>query len=69
VYRLVTGDAGAPDIAVERTAAPDEEPLKRQLEAFLRAVRERSAPVVSGADGRRALALAQTILARIAAAT
>jgi predicted dehydrogenase len=69
VYRLVKGEAGAPDIAVERTAAPDEEPLKRQLEAFLRAVRERSAPVVSGADGRRALALAQTILARISEAS
>lgn len=68
VYRLVTGEAGAPDIQVERTAAPDEEPLRRQIEAFLVAVRDRSVPVVSGADGRRALALAQTILERISAA-
>jgi len=66
VYRLVAGPDGSPDIAIERTAAPDEEPLRRQLEAFLRAVRDRSVPVVSGVDGRRALALAQTILERIA---
>jgi predicted dehydrogenase len=62
VYRLVTGEGGRPDISVERTAAPDEEPLRRQLEAFLAAVRDRSTPVVSGPDGRRALALAQTIV-------
>jgi predicted dehydrogenase len=62
VYRLVTGEGGRPDISVERTAAPDEEPLRRQLEAFLAAVRDRSTPVVSGPDGRRALALAQTII-------
>ncbi|HET7290872.1 MAG TPA: Gfo/Idh/MocA family oxidoreductase [Vicinamibacteria bacterium] len=65
VYRLVAGPGGAPDIAVERTAAPGEEPLKRQLAAFLDAVRTRGAPVVSGLDGRRALALAQTILVRM----
>jgi len=66
VYRLVPGAEGAPEIAVERTAAPDEEPLRRQLEAFLVAVRDRTAPVVPGADGRRALALAQTIVKRMA---
>jgi hypothetical protein len=38
----------------------------RQLEAFLTAVRERSQPVVSGRDGRNALALAGTILERMA---
>lgn len=61
VYRLVDG-GGGPEIAIERTAAPDEEPLKRQLAAFLSAVRDRSTPLVSGAEGRRALALAQAIL-------
>lgn len=65
VYRLVQGPDGRPDIAVERAGAPDQEPLRRQLEAFVRAVRDRSRPVVSGADGRRALALAHTILARM----
>jgi predicted dehydrogenase len=66
VYRLLEDDQGRPDISIERTAAPDEEPLRRQLAAFLRAVSDRSEPVVSGADGRRALALALTILERIA---
>jgi predicted dehydrogenase len=68
VYRLLEDEAGRPDISIERTAAPDEEPLRRQLAAFVRAVGERGVPVVSGTDGRRALALALTILERIAQA-
>ena len=52
----------------EKTSAPDQEPLRRQLEAFVTAVRERSRPVVPGSDGRRALALARAILARMAEA-
>jgi predicted dehydrogenase len=47
--------------------APDQEPLKLQIEAFLAAVRDRTPPVVSAVDGRRALALALTILDRMAA--
>jgi predicted dehydrogenase len=65
VYRLLEDAEGRPDIRVERTAAPDEEPLRRQLAAFIRAVEERSEPVVSGRDGRRALSLALTIRERI----
>ena len=65
VYRLADGLTG-PEIQMERTAAPDEEPLRRQLEAFVECVRSRSQPVVSGADGLRALRLAHVILARIA---
>jgi predicted dehydrogenase len=61
VYRLLDGPAG-PDISVQRTSAPDEEPLRRQLDAFLAASREKGEPIVSGTDGRRALALAQRIL-------
>ena len=64
VHRLV-GSGSQPEISVERMAAPDDEPLVRQLAAFVSSVRSRSAPLVSGADGRRALALAHTILARI----
>lgn len=67
VYRLRETEGGRPDISVERTAAPEEEPLRRQLAAFVAAVRDRTPPAVSGADGRRALALALTILERIAA--
>jgi predicted dehydrogenase len=65
VYRLRDAPSG-PEISVERTAAPEEEPLRRQLSGFLRAVRDGSAPAVSGADGRRALALALTSLSRMA---
>jgi predicted dehydrogenase len=66
VYRLVDGSDGRPTISVERTAGPHGEPLTRQLEAFVSALRERSRPVVSGEDGRRALALAHSILERMA---
>jgi predicted dehydrogenase len=65
VYRLIQGAEG-PEIAGERTAAPGEEPLKRQLAAFVGSVQSRSEPAVSGEDGLRALALAHTILARMA---
>jgi predicted dehydrogenase len=65
VYRLVHGPDGRPDISVQKVAAPQEEPLRRQLEAFVGAVRDRSRPVVGGADGRRALALAHAILSRM----
>ncbi|HLA79628.1 MAG TPA: Gfo/Idh/MocA family oxidoreductase [Vicinamibacteria bacterium] len=64
VYRLLEVE-GRPDIAVGKGGAPEEEPLQRQLAGFLEAVRTRGRPVVSGADGRRALALAHAILARM----
>ena len=64
VYRLVQGESG-PEIAAERTAAPDEEPLQRQLASFVAAVGARTTPAVTGADGLRALSLAHTILARM----
>lgn len=67
VYRLEADQAGRPSVVSERQAAPDREPLRGQIEAFLRAVQERSAPVVSGRDGRRALALALSILERMRA--
>jgi predicted dehydrogenase len=69
VFRLEAPDAsGMPQIASEKRGAPEEEPLKRQVQAFLRSVRERSEPAVPGSDGRRALALAHAILARMAEA-
>jgi predicted dehydrogenase len=68
VYRLEADGSGRPRIAVESRGAPDEEPLRSQIEAFIAAVCRRSPVVVSGADGRRALALAHAILARMAAA-
>jgi len=66
VYRLEADEAGRPRIASARHGAPDQEPLRLQIEAFAAAVRDRSSPVVPGKDGRRALALAHAILARMA---
>jgi predicted dehydrogenase len=66
VHRLRVGEGGRPEIAIEQTSGLDQEPLRRQLESFVEAVRERKRPVVPGADGRRALALARAILGRMA---
>jgi predicted dehydrogenase len=65
VYRLVDGPAGSPTITVESAGAPEEEPLARQLAAFLAAIRNGTPPLVSGSDGRRALALAHAVLGQI----
>jgi predicted dehydrogenase len=54
-----------PQIGVSKPAVASEEPLHAELKAFLHAVRERSAPVVSVEDGRHALALALEIVAAI----
>jgi predicted dehydrogenase len=45
--------------------AEREEPLRAELRAFLESVRTRRAPVVDGAAGRRALALADLVMAGI----
>ncbi|MBI3931929.1 MAG: Gfo/Idh/MocA family oxidoreductase [Acidobacteria bacterium] len=64
VYRLLEKE-GRPEIDVRHTAAPDQEPLQRQLQAFLASARTGATPVVSGQDGRRALSLAHTILEKM----
>ena len=48
---------------IERGSLPvtRDEPLRREIESFIACVRERRAPRVTGADGRRALALAVQI--------
>lgn len=51
-----------PQINVAKPAVASEEPLHAELKSFLRAVRQRSAPAVPLADGRRALALALNIV-------
>jgi predicted dehydrogenase len=52
-----------PQIGVTKPPVASEEPLHAELRSFLRAVRERSTPVVSLQDGRSALALALEIVA------
>ncbi len=51
-----------PDIVPAKPAVADEEPLRAELRSFLEAVRDRSKPVVSLDDGRKALAVALDIL-------
>ena len=61
VYRLTERD-GQPDIQVEKVAAPEEEPLRRQLDAFVRAAAGEAPAQVTGEAGRAALALAHRVL-------
>ena len=56
---------GMPNIGFEKLATAQEEPLHAELRAFLDAVRTRKNPVVDGAAGRRALALADRVMAGI----
>jgi predicted dehydrogenase len=66
VYRLVTRD-GRPVIDGGRVEVTNEEPLKRELEDFVEAVRSRRRPGVTGEDGRDALALATRVAESIEA--
>lgn len=54
-----------PEISVSKPSVASEEPLHAELKAFLRSVRNRTQPVVSLEDGRRALAVALEILSGI----
>ena len=60
-WRLVRHDGARPTIEGGQIPVQRDEPLKRELADFLGAARERRAPVVDGAAGRRALALATRI--------
>jgi len=50
---------------VELELGSEQRPLQAELDSFLRAVREGAEPEVTGADGRRALELAQRIARQI----
>ena len=63
--RLSSQPSVNPQIAVAKPAVTAEEPLLAEIKAFLLAVRERSRPVVSLEDGRKALELGLAILAEI----
>jgi predicted dehydrogenase len=60
-WRLVKGHGAIPAIDGGKIDVTREEPLKRELVDFIGAVREQRAPGVTGADGLRALRLAQRI--------
>jgi predicted dehydrogenase len=56
-----------PGITPFKPQVEQQEPLRAEVSSFLRAVRERSTPEVTLADGRRALAIAMQIVETIAA--
>lgn len=60
-WRLVKSNGAMPAIDGGKLEVAREEPLKRELADFVAAVREKRAPAVTGADGLRALKLAQRI--------
>jgi predicted dehydrogenase len=60
-YRLKRREGQRPEIQGGKLPITREEPLKRELADFVRAVREKRRPLVSGEDGLRALKLAQAI--------
>lgn len=66
VMRLrVAGEGSQPAIDFEKVPTQPEEPLKAELRSFLDAVRDRGAPLIDGEAGRRALDLAERVMAGI----
>ena len=61
VWKVKKGKDDRIGIDGGRVRVANAEPLERELEDFVRAARRRGAPRVTGADGRRALAVAQRI--------
>jgi predicted dehydrogenase len=61
MWRLTKGSGPMPSIEGGEVPVSNEEPLKRELADFVEAVGQRRAPLVTGEQGRRALALAQQI--------
>jgi predicted dehydrogenase len=66
VFRLIK-DGARPMIQGGKIAVENEEPLRRELEDFVDAVRSRRKPGVTGRDGRDALALATRVAERMEA--
>jgi predicted dehydrogenase len=66
VWRLVKGAGPAPSIEGGEVPVSSDEPLKRELEDFVDAVQNKRPPLVTGEQGRRALALATQITEKMA---
>jgi len=64
-WTLGPGPVGTPAITGGKLEVPRDEPLKRELEDFVAAVRDRRPPTVTGDQGRAALALAAEIVERM----
>jgi predicted dehydrogenase len=67
LWKLVKGAGPMPSIEGGDVEVVNEEPLKRELADFADAIVSRRDPLVTGAAGRRALALAQAITDKITA--
>jgi predicted dehydrogenase len=69
VGTLLLGELGAGavkrKIVYEQPEVTDVNPLKYEIELFARSVRERTPPIVSGEDGKRALEVAEMIMRSI----
>jgi predicted dehydrogenase len=65
VWRLVRGAEQLLRIEGGKLEIAREEPLKRELDDFVAAVREGRPPVVTGEQGRAALALAEQVVERM----
>ena len=64
-WRLVRRDGQRPEIQGGQIPVKQDEPLRRELEDFVHALRDRRPPIVDGAAGRRALALATAIAVKM----
>ncbi len=64
-WRLVKGSGAMPAIDGGKLEVAHEEPLKRELADFISAVRDKRAPGVTGADGLRAINLAERVTQQI----
>ncbi len=58
-------DSNFPEIVSDRTEYPDSDPLADEIASFVKVVKNGTAPVVSGQDGRRALSVALGIIEQI----
>jgi predicted dehydrogenase len=67
MYRLKREEGVRPVIEGGKLDVPREEPLRCELADFVGAVRHGRPPIVTGQDGRKALALAERITERIRA--
>jgi predicted dehydrogenase len=63
----IVSEFGGKKIVREPVPIEKDEPLKLELQSFIRCVQERHAPVVSGESGKRALDLAMEITRQIQA--
>ena len=61
IWKVKRGEDEQVGIDGGRVGVENAEPLERELTDFVRAARRRTSPRVTGADGRRALAVAQRI--------